>query len=108
MAISAINTIYIVLIVIMIGMIGITVGIFLRIIKEIISDIISFRADGPMASDGHRIHEDQDISCRRYGHWHEEFDTPRFIPHEDPEEGYIVINGVNMKRDESDKYQNRI
>lgn len=62
----------------------------------------------PMASDGHRVPEDQDISCRQYGHEHEEFDAPRFIPHEDPEGGYIVLNGVTMERDEADRYQDRI
>lgn len=62
----------------------------------------------PMASDGHRVPKDQDISCRRYGHRHAEFDTPRFIPHEDPEEGYIVLNGVKMKLTEADNYENRI
>lgn len=61
-----------------------------------------------MASDGHRVPEDQDISCRQYGHEHEEFDAPRFIPHEDPEGGYIVLNGVTMERDEADRYQDRI
>jgi hypothetical protein len=63
---------------------------------------------GPLALDGHRVSKDQDISCRRYGHKHEEFDTPRFIPHEDPEEGYVVLNGVRMKLTEADNYENRI
>ena len=36
--------------------------------------------NGPMAADGHRVPKDQDISCRRYGHNHPEFNTPRFIP----------------------------
>lgn len=62
----------------------------------------------PMASDGHRVPKDQDISCRRFGHNHSEFDTPRFIPHEDPEEGYIILNGVKMKLTDADKYENRI
>lgn len=62
----------------------------------------------PMASDGHRVPKDQDISCRRYGHKHEEFDTPRFIPHDDLEEGYIILNGVRMKLTEADSYENRI
>ena len=64
--------------------------------------------NGPMAADGHRVPKDQDISCRRFGHNHEEFDTPRYIPHEDPEEGYIVLNGVRMKLSEADAYENRI
>ena len=68
------------------------------------------RASGksPMASDGHRVPKDQDISCRRYGHNHEEFDTPRFIPHDDLEEGYIILNGIRMKLTEADSYENRI
>ena len=64
--------------------------------------------NSPMASDGHRVSKDQDISCRRYGHNHPEFDIPRFIPHEDPEEGYIILNGVKMKLTEADKYEDRI
>lgn len=63
---------------------------------------------GPLALDGHRVSKDQDISCRRYGHKHKEFDTPRFIPHEDPEEGYVVLNGVRMKLTEADNYENKI
>ena len=62
----------------------------------------------PMASDGHRVPKDQDISCRRFGHRHDEFDTPRFIPHDDLEEGYIILNGVRMKLTEADSYENRI
>lgn len=62
----------------------------------------------PLASDGHRVPKDQDISCRRYGHKHEAFDTPRFIPHEDPEQGYIILNGVRMKLTEADRYEDRI
>ena len=62
----------------------------------------------PMASDGHRVPKDQDVSCRRYGHNHPEFNTPRFIPHVDPEEGYIILNGVKMKLTEADKYEDRI
>lgn len=62
----------------------------------------------PLASDGHRVPKDQDISCRRFGHQHEEFDRPRFIPHSDPEEGYIILNGIKMKRGEADRYEERI
>ena len=42
------------------------------------------------------------------GHNHPEFDMPRFIPHEDPEEGYLILNGVKMKLTEADKYEDRI
>ncbi|SDL75344.1 hypothetical protein SAMN04487833_13022 [Sarcina sp. DSM 11001] len=65
-------------------------------------------ANRPLASDGHRVPSDQDISCRRFGHKHEEFETPRFIPHSDPEEGYIILNGIKMKRGDADRYEERI
>lgn len=67
-----------------------------------------FSGKGPLASDGHRIPKEKDVSCRRYGHQHEEFDTPRYIPHDDPEDGYIVLNGVKMKLSEADRYEDRI
>lgn len=67
-----------------------------------------YLGDRPLASDGHRMSKEDDISCRRFGHQHEEFDTPRFIPHDEPEEGYIILNGVKMKRTEADRYENRI
>ena len=63
---------------------------------------------GPVAADGHRVPGDQDISCRRFGHNHEEFDTPRYIPHSDPEEGYIILNGVKMRLSDADRYEDRI
>lgn len=62
----------------------------------------------PVASDGHRVPRDQDVSCRRFGHRHEEFDTPRYIPHTDPEEGYIILNGVKMRLRDADRYEDRI
>lgn len=63
---------------------------------------------GPLASDGHRMSGEEDVSCRRFGHRHEEFDTPRYIPHDDPEDGFIVLNGVKMRLSEADRYEDRI
>ena len=76
--------------------------------RFLFSLLIKAVRNGPMASDGHRVPEDQDISCRQYGHRHEGFDTPRFIPHDDPEEGYIVINGTTIERDKADRYEDTI
>lgn len=61
-----------------------------------------------LASDGHYIEGEDDISCRQYGHSHPEADVPRFIPHNDPEEGYIILNGKKMLRTEADRYENTI
>ncbi len=63
---------------------------------------------GPLASDGHRVPKDQDVSCRRFGHRHEEFDTARYIPHSDPEQGYIILNGVKMRLRDADRYEDSI
>ena len=62
------------------------------------------------ASDGHRLGADQDITCRQYGHNHPRSVEPesRYIVHEDPTEGYIVLNGKKMLRTEADKYENSI
>lgn len=62
----------------------------------------------PLADDGHYIKAEDDISCRRFGHRHEEDVVPRFIPHNDPEEGYIILNGKKMLRTEADRYENSI
>ena len=62
----------------------------------------------PLADDGHYIKAEDDISCRRFGHQHAEDAVPRFIPHNDPEEGYIILNGKKMLRTEADRYENTI
>ncbi len=62
----------------------------------------------PVADDGHVIRREDDISCRRFGHRHPEEDTLRFIPHDDPTEGYIILNGKRMLLSEADAYENTI
>ncbi|MBQ8054773.1 MAG: hypothetical protein IJ198_13385 [Lachnospiraceae bacterium] len=70
----------------------------------------SFLRRATRASDGHRLGADQDITCRQYGHNHPRSVEPesRYIVHEDPTEGYIVLNGKKMLRTEADKYENSI
>ena len=48
------------------------------------------------ASDGHVMKGEQDISCRQFGHDHPEWEEPstRYIVHDDPEEGYIILWGT--------------
>ena len=62
------------------------------------------------SSDGHWIRGEQDITCRQYGHNHSGSVEPqsRYIVHEEPTEGYIVLNGKKMLRTEADKYENSI
>ena len=62
------------------------------------------------ASDGHILEGAQDITCRQFGHDHPEWEEPatRYIVHDDPEEGYIILNGKKMRITEADKYENTI
>lgn len=60
------------------------------------------------ALDGHILRGDKDITCRQYGHRHEEDAAPRFIVHDDPEDGFIILNGVKMRISEADHYENTI
>ena len=62
------------------------------------------------ALDGHVMKGSQDITCRQFGHSHPEWEEPttRYIVHDDPEDGYIILNGKKMKITEADKYENTI
>ena len=61
-------------------------------------------------SDGHNLSEEQDITCRQFGHNHPEWEEPgtRYIVHDDPEEGFIILNGKKMRITEADQYENTI
>ena len=61
-----------------------------------------------IAHDGHVIPGENDITCEgAYGHNHAYAvsmgETPRYIVHEDPDDGYVVLNGV-LRRIEDCKY----
>ena len=62
------------------------------------------------ASDGHILKGVQDITCRQFGHDHPEWEEPstRYIVHDDPEDGYIILNGKKMRITEADQYENTI
>ncbi len=50
------------------------------------------------SSDGHVIPREQDITCETLeNHHHELGSEPRYIVHEDPPEGYVILNGVKRK-----------
>lgn len=62
------------------------------------------------STDGHVLRGEQDITCRQFGHRHNEEEEPatRFIVHDDPEDGYILLNGKKMRISEADRYENSI
>ena len=65
----------------------------------------SKRRKKTIASDGHVIPKEKDITCEgRDGHSHPEMSAkdkadfgPRYIVHDDPEIGYVILNGVKRK-----------
>ncbi len=71
--------------------------------------ILKNRRHSVSADDGHRLFGDEDVSCSRFGHVHPEADDmPRYIVHDDPEDGYILLNGKKMLLSEADRYENTI
>lgn len=50
-----------------------------------------------LASDSHYIPKKKDITCKRYGHKHPIESIPRYIVHEEPETGYVILNGIKRK-----------
>ncbi|HAB93342.1 MAG TPA: hypothetical protein DCF49_01030 [Lachnospiraceae bacterium] len=64
----------------------------------------------PRSTDGHFLSKEQDITCRKFGHDHPEWEEPstRYIVHDDIEDGYIILNGKKMLRTEADAYENTI
>ncbi len=54
-----------------------------------------------ISSDGHVVPRNQDLTCENLeGHDHRPLgydQLPRYIVHEDPEQGYIILNGVKRK-----------
>ena len=55
-----------------------------------------------ISSDGHVVPKTQDVTCENeFGHNHPNSSNPeygrRYIVHEEPEEGYVVLNGIKRK-----------
>lgn len=64
-----------------------------------------------ISSDGHAVAHNEDLTCEtRQGHVHpetlqlEKEYGHRYIVHDEPEEGYVVLNGVKRKLTDCDKY----
>ena len=67
--------------------------------KAILQKLSENSADDLFSSDGCKIPLEQDLTCRRYGHKHEtEYDKPpRYIVHEEPTKGYVILNGKKVR-----------
>lgn len=53
----------------------------------------------PMSDDGHTVPPSQDLTCEtQYGHDHSDTrQNKRYIVHEDPQQGYVILNGIKRK-----------
>ena len=68
------------------------------IIAAITTVVKSVRNRQTISSDGHRVPKSQDLTCdTKHAHKHEAPELPRYIVHEEPEEGYVVLNGVKRR-----------
>lgn len=52
-----------------------------------------------MSSDGHVVPKSQDLTCEaKYDHHHvPDENGKRYIVHEEPEDGWVVLNGVKRR-----------
>lgn len=56
-----------------------------------------------VSSDSHVIKPEDDPTCAKYGHVHDEI-KHRYIVHDEPVEGYVNLNGRLMTLKEAAKY----
>jgi hypothetical protein len=74
------------------------------VILAICSALIAASKKRTRSDDGHAVPRRQDLTCeKKYGHQHPDDGTHRYIVHEDPEEGYVILNGVKRKIKDCDK-----
>ena len=53
-----------------------------------------------VSNDGHVVPANEDLTCETvYGHDHGDR-QPRYIVHEEPVEGYVVLNGIKRSLEE--------
>jgi hypothetical protein len=59
------------------------------------------KRNATLSSDGHVVPYSQDLTCEtQYGHNHSGISgdgSRRYVVHEEPEEGYVILNGVKRK-----------
>ena len=74
--------------------------------KAILQKLSQNSGDALFSSDGCKIPKEQDLTCRRYGHQHETgYDKlPRYIVHEEPTKGYVILNGKKVRLKDCGKY----
>ena len=81
----------------------VAMSIFGAIVSVISTIQLNRNKDRPLrtvSSDGHIVKKEEDLTCARFGHKHdkmpEEFGE-RYVVHNDPQTGEVVIDGVKRK-----------
>ncbi|MBR3357415.1 MAG: hypothetical protein IKG46_06240 [Solobacterium sp.] len=74
------------------------VWVFIIFLTAILSSMTARRRRVTRSDDGHFVPPSQDLTCEgQYGHDHGGNTEKRYIVHEDPEEGYVILNGVKRR-----------
>ena len=74
------------------------VWVFIIFLTAILSSMTARKRRVTRSDDGHAVPINQDMTCEtQYGHDHGGSAEKRFIVHEDPEEGYVILNGVKRR-----------
>lgn len=65
--------------------------------ETVVSDTLKKFFEKTVSDDGHPVPKSQDLTCEtKHGHRHAPT-GPRYIVHEEPELGYVVLNGVKRR-----------
>ena len=74
------------------------VWVFIIFLTAILSSMTARKRRVTRSDDGHEVPMNQDLTCEtQYGHNHGALPEKRYIVHEDPEEGYVILNGVKRR-----------
>lgn len=74
--------------------------IILFVIVAAVVSIVTKARKQNISSDGHKVPLNEDLTCTvKDGHHHEESNEfgSRYIVHNEPEQGYVVLNGVKRR-----------
>ena len=75
----------------------IAVWIAIIAVSSILSSLIRKKPPITFSSDGHAIPRKDDFTCEtKYGHDHGPSEA-RYIVHEEPQQGYVILNGVKRR-----------
>lgn len=78
-------------------------GIVFLVTLLAVSSVIGKNRKRTRSSDGHFVPADQDLTCgTKDGHTHSQEGNvaeygSRYIVHNDPETGYVILNGIKRK-----------